>query len=56
MSYGHISSSDLSLLPKFVTQKKVRFFNDFDHIFIEKHIFLISFSLKLSLGQNFFIT
>ena len=27
------------------------FFNDFDRIFIEKHIFLTSFSLKLSLLQ-----
>ena len=32
-----------------LSQKMSVFFNNFDHIFIEKHIFLISFSLKLSL-------
>ena len=32
-----------------LAQKTSDFFNDFDHIFIEKHIFLTSFSLKLSL-------
>ena len=32
-----------------LSQKTSDFFNDFDHIFIEKHIFLTSFSLKLSL-------